>query len=81
MPDCVNPLPTQWYSGYIELTTQKSLHYVLVESADNPLTDPLIVYFNGGPGCTSMHSLFVDLGPFVIDDGENVIKPNAWSWN
>ena len=43
------------YSGYIPLTgTQKKLHYVATLSRGNKLTDPIIIWFNGGPGCSSM---------------------------
>jgi carboxypeptidase C (cathepsin A) len=60
----------------------KSLHYVFVTSAsDNAAKDPVVVWFNGGPGCSSLLALFAEHGPFVFDDGESVIKPNPEPWN
>lgn len=35
-------------------------------------TDPLIFWFNGGPGCASQYELFEEAGPFSVlikDDG------------
>ena len=39
-----------------------------------------MVWFNGGPGCSSLLALFQEHGPFVFDDGESVIKPNPYPW-
>jgi carboxypeptidase C (cathepsin A) len=75
MPDCA-PLASNWYSGYIDVTETKSLHYVFIESLDKPASDPLIVWLQGGPGCSSMYGLLMESGPFIFDDGETVIKPN-----
>ena len=80
LPMCP-PLPTAWYSGYLNASPTKQLHYVFVESLDQPATDPVIVWFNGGPGCSSMLALFQEHGPFIIDDDESFIKPNPFPWN
>ena len=42
------------YSGYLSVTETKQLHYVFTESLDAPSTDPVVIWFNGGPGCSSM---------------------------
>lgn len=57
LPECP-PLPSKWYSGFLPVTETKSLHYVFIESLDSPSTDPVIVWFNGGPGCSSLLGLF-----------------------
>jgi carboxypeptidase C (cathepsin A) len=45
---------TNTYSGYLKADDTKSLHYAFAESMDAPKTDPIVIWFNGGPGCSSM---------------------------
>ena len=80
LPLC-GPLLSKWYSGYLNVSSTKALHYVFIESLSKPSTDPILIWFNGGPGCSSMLGLFAEHGPYVIDDGETIIKPNPWPWN
>lgn len=42
------------YSGYLEVNSAKALHYMFIESQNAPSTDPVVIWFNGGPGCSSM---------------------------
>ena len=69
------------YSGYLNVTETKMLHYIYVESMDSPSFDPLVIWFNGGPGCSSMLGFMQEHGPWIIDDGEDYVKPNPFSWN
>ena len=64
-----NALPSPWFSGYLTASPTKKLHYVFIASLDDPQNDPVVVWFNGGPGCSSLLALFQEHGPFVIDDG------------
>jgi carboxypeptidase C (cathepsin A) len=57
LPEC-DGLPSPWYSGYISASPTKQLHYVFVTSLSDPQNDPVVVWFNGGPGCSSLLALF-----------------------
>ena len=43
-------------------------HYMFIESEGDPSTDPVLLWTNGGPGASSFFGLFVELGPFMLDD-------------
>jgi len=72
---------TDTYSGYLKASSTKELHYVFTESMDEPSTDPVVIWFNGGPGCSSMLGLMQELGPIVIDAGQDYLKTNPHPWN
>ena len=80
LPD-IDRLNADWYSGYLDSTATKHLHYVFVTSLTDPINDPVVLWFNGGPGCSSLLALFQETGPYVIDDGEYFLKTNPEPWN
>ncbi|KIH51016.1 hypothetical protein ANCDUO_18901, partial [Ancylostoma duodenale] len=53
----------------------------LTESQSDPSTDPLILWLNGGPGCSSLTGLFEELGPFKVRDYGATVYSNDYSWN
>ena len=63
---------TDWgfsiYSGYLDLqyTGGKKTHYVLAESKSQPSADPLVLWFTGGPGCSSLNAFSYENGPFFF---------------
>jgi len=73
------------YSGYLDVPNSngKSLHYVFLESQNDPANDPLLLWMNGGPGCSSMDGLFYEHGPYVfVGQGTQlVVNPYAWNTN
>jgi cathepsin A (carboxypeptidase C) len=71
------------YSGYLkgnENGTWK-MHYMLTESRNDPKNDPLLFWFNGGPGCSSFSGAFEELGPFYINADGKTLYENVYSWN
>jgi|TARA_B110001450_G_C17358781_1_gene374668 carboxypeptidase C (cathepsin A) len=65
-------MPSHSYSGYLTVTDTKRLHYVFVESLADPVKDPVVVWFNGGPGCSSLLGFISENGPFKFDDNTTV---------
>ncbi|ELU39467.1 carboxypeptidase C [Rhizoctonia solani AG-1 IA] len=75
------------YSGYLDVAESKHLFFWLTllarffEARNNPETAPIVIWLNGGPGCTSAMGLFFALGPCSIEKGGNSTTVNDWSWN
>mmetsp|Transcript_22848 Transcript_22848/g.22689 ORF Transcript_22848/g.22689 Transcript_22848/m.22689 type:complete len:458 (-) Transcript_22848:2-1375(-) len=81
LPGCSNDNFNQ-YSGYLDVTSSKKFHYVFVESQNDPANDPLLFWFNGGPGCSSMIGFISENGPCVfLDDADHTPQDNPHSWN
>lgn len=72
------------YSGYITVDEEagRALFYTFVESTDRPRSDPLVLWLNGGPGCSSLGGGFLaELGPFYPTPGGEKLIPNKFAWN
>ncbi|CAK7340262.1 unnamed protein product [Dovyalis caffra] len=72
----------QQYAGYITVDEKQKrvLFYYFVEAEIDPATKPLVLWLNGGPGCSSVGAgAFCEHGPFK-PSGEILLK-NDYSWN
>lgn len=71
----------QMYSGYITLNSNgRHYFYWFLESQNDPTTDPLLLWLNGGPGCSSLGGLLSENGPFYPDADKNLVA-NPYGWN
>jgi cathepsin A (carboxypeptidase C) len=69
------------YSGYLDdEENDKHLFYWFFESRNDPKNDPVVLWLNGGPGCSSLTGLFLELGPSSIDKNLK-LHNNPYSWN
>ncbi|KAL0885892.1 hypothetical protein Bca101_009875 [Brassica carinata] len=71
------------FSGYVTVNEShgRSLFYWLTESPSSPHTKPLLLWLNGGPGCSSIaYGATEEIGPFRINRGSNLYL-NSFSWN
>ncbi|XVE60954.1 hypothetical protein DITRI_Ditri06bG0002300 [Diplodiscus trichospermus] len=72
----------QHFSGYITVDEkqQRALFYYFVEAETLPDSKPLVLWLNGGPGCSSIGAgAFIEHGPFK-PNGVTLTK-NEYSWN
>ncbi|CAJ0610264.1 unnamed protein product [Cylicocyclus nassatus] len=81
LPGVTYELNFKQYSGYLNGVTGNYLHYWLLESQTNPQTDPLVLWLNGGPGCSSLMGLLSELGPFHPNPDGITLFENVYSWN
>lgn len=80
LPGLQTPVNFPMYAGYLSATGDRHYFYFFIQSAGNPATDPVILWLNGGPGCSSLLGLFTENGPFSPDQNGNlVINPYAWN--
>ncbi len=56
-----------WYSGYLDMD-QLHAHYFFFPSQNDPPKDPVLFWFNGGPGCSSLLGAMYEHGPFIFND-------------
>ncbi|XP_020686571.1 serine carboxypeptidase-like 34 [Dendrobium catenatum] len=78
------PVKFRQYSGYItvEESHGRALFYWFFEAQDESSTKPLLLWLNGGPGCSSIgYGEAEELGPFLIHKGVPELKLNEFSWN
>ncbi|CBI35664.3 serine carboxypeptidase-like 45 [Vitis vinifera] len=72
----------QQYSGYVAVDEkqQRALFYYFAEAETDPAIKPLVLWLNGGPGCSSLGvGAFSENGPFR-PSGELLVR-NEYSWN
>ncbi|KAG8966199.1 hypothetical protein FRC03_012317 [Tulasnella sp. 419] len=69
------------YSGYLDIAEDKHLFFWFFEARKNPSEAPLVLWLNGGPGCSSSTGLLFELGPCSISDKGRNTKRNNYGWN
>lgn len=67
------------FSGYLDASPGTHLHYIFVESENDPANDPVLLWLNGGPGCSSLLGFFTEQGPFRVNGSQLTVNPYAWN--
>lgn len=76
------PFQGRMYSGYLNVDNpKKKLHYLFIESGNDPRNDPLVLWLNGGPGCSSMLGWAQEHGPASMQEASDKFVINPYSWH
>ncbi|KAF5176789.1 Serine carboxypeptidase-like [Thalictrum thalictroides] len=76
--------PISQFSGYITVNQDhgRALFYWFFESQSEPLEKPLLLWLNGGPGCSSIgNGAAVELGPLLVKKKGDALEFNNYAWN
>ena len=85
LPGWNGALPSKHYGGYLNVSDPVTgklgthLYYLFAESEGNPSTDPIILWMNGGPGCSSLLGYFTENGAFKVSSG-STLSLNRYRW-
>ncbi|KAH6838191.1 serine carboxypeptidase-like 28 [Perilla frutescens var. hirtella] len=72
------------YSGYVTVNNNpgRALFYWLLEASTKPESKPLVLWLNGGPGCSSIaYGASEEVGPFRVRPNGRTLSLSPYSWN
>ncbi|KQK16604.1 hypothetical protein BRADI_1g29471v3 [Brachypodium distachyon] len=84
LPGLPSEVGFRHFSGYVTVneTHGRALFYWLFEATHDVAKKPLVLWLNGGPGCSSVgYGALLELGPFLVQKGKPEIVLNPHSWN
>ncbi|EAZ02442.1 hypothetical protein OsI_24545 [Oryza sativa Indica Group] len=71
------------FAGYVTVneTHGRALFYWFFEAASDVATKPLVLWLNGGPGCSSLgYGALEELGPLLVNNNDTLtINPESWN--
>ncbi|KAH8678255.1 Alpha/Beta hydrolase protein [Xylariales sp. PMI_506] len=73
------------YAGLLPISSDVNdlnrLWFWFVPSTNPAASNEVLVFFNGGPGCSSCIGMFYENGPFLWQDGTTDPVRNPWAWS
>lgn len=83
LPGFDGTVPFEQYGGYLNVDEahNRNLFYWFVESQKDPANDPIVLWLQGGPGCSSLLGMLSENGPFHADPSGSQVSLNPYSWN
>ncbi|GER43600.1 serine carboxypeptidase-like protein [Striga asiatica] len=89
--DLVESLPGQpskvsfnQYAGYVTVDQKagRAFFYYFVEAQRSQDKSPLLLWLNGGPGCSSLgYGAMEEIGPFRVNRDGKTLHKNPYAWN
>lgn len=88
VPKYNGQLNSKHFGGYVTVDPEhnRNLYYYMVMSERDPASDPVVLWINGGPGCSSFDGFIYEHGPFLyrytdpsFSNIELVENPYSWS--
>lgn len=68
-------------SGYLNGGNGRQLFYWFTGAQHNAQSAPLVLWLNGGPGCSSLEGLFTENGPWRVQPGGKNLHLDPFAWN
>lgn len=72
------------WAGNLPISDKKhdpnQLFFWLFPPSEGVGHDDVVVWLNGGPGCSSLEGLFQENGPFKFPFNSTKVEKNPWSW-
>lgn len=71
------------YAGLLPISSAKNaseLYFWFFPSANPAASDEIVIWLNGGPGCSSLEGLLQENGPFIWQYGTFKPVRNQYSW-
>lgn len=88
IPGFNGTLPSKHYAGFVTVDENhgRRLYYYFVASERSPSKDPVVLWLNGGPGCSSFDGFVYEHGPFNFEKGKTygslpTLHLNQYSWS
>ncbi|KAI4354160.1 hypothetical protein L6164_003053 [Bauhinia variegata] len=88
IPGFDGSFPSKHYAGYVTVDEShgRNLYYYFVVSESKPSQDPVVLWLNGGPGCSSFDGFIYEHGPFNFEaaktkNGLPKLHLNPYSWS
>ncbi|KAI1874259.1 uncharacterized protein JN550_002838 [Neoarthrinium moseri] len=73
------------YAGLLSITDDpdaaEKLYFWFFPSENEKADKEILLWLNGGPGCSSLEGLIQENGPFLWQYGTFKPVPNPWSWH
>ncbi|XP_076883797.1 serine carboxypeptidase-like 40 [Bidens hawaiensis] len=72
------------YGGYVTVSESggRAFYYYFVEAEKSKESLPLLLWLNGGPGCSSLaYGAMQELGPFRVNSDGKTLFRNQFAWN